>query len=292
MPPLDQPRKMPQTKSVNEAGSPPHVQPIPTTQLPPRVQPMTAAFPLSQQTVQLASPPDAAQIPFAQQVDPMIRIGSSGQPHDPADRHARGQLLRAAPRLCGQGQLLQTAPRLCGQTRPTMIAMQSETVATAALPLSQGEGATEHADDLASTATDTPNPVLAPTPQGQLGSRLHMPADAVGGAAMSVAGERNFACPDPNCHKTFMQVGHLERHLSIHSQEFQCTDCQKRFSRESHLVRHRRIHTGEFQCTWCHRRFAGAHTLERHQSVHPEANVTHPFLCTICEQVRAVCLHF
>ena len=152
-----------------------------------------------------------------------------------------------------------------------------------AMHLSQGLGAREHVDDLASTAAATLRLVPVTTSQGP--RPLLMPA----GAATSVTGTRSFACEHPTCRKTFMQVGHLERHLSIHSQEFQCADCQKRFSRESHLVRHLRIHTGEFKCPWCHRRFAGAHTLERHQGVHPEANVAHPYLCTICEQVR---LHF
>ena len=132
-------------------------------------------------------------------------------------------------------------------------------------------------------STATPNLLPVPTPQDP--RPLLMPA----GVATSVTGNRSFACEHPTCRKSFMQVGHLERHLSIHSQEFQCADCQKRFSRESHLVRHLRIHSGDFKCPWCHRRFAGAQTLERHQGKHPEANVTHPYLCTICEQVR---LHF
>ncbi len=63
--------------------------------------------------------------------------------------------------------------------------------------------------------------------------------------------ERNHHCPQ--CDKTFLSKGVLNKHLVTHSgeQKFLCPVCPKRFSRKYHLICHSFVHSVRLESAGC-----------------------------------------
>ena len=57
--------------------------------------------------------------------------------------------------------------------------------------------------------------------------------------------KKPFSCS--KCDKQFTQVGHLQTHERIHTDEkpFGCSKCDKKFTQASHLKTHERVHANE-----------------------------------------------
>ena len=57
--------------------------------------------------------------------------------------------------------------------------------------------------------------------------------------------KKPFSCS--KCDKQFTQVGHLQSHERIHTDEkpFGCSKCDKKFTQASHLKTHERVHANE-----------------------------------------------
>lgn len=100
-----------------------------------------------------------------------------------------------------------------------------------------------------------------------------------------------FACSD--CGKTFINSGHLYRHVLVHSdkRDFECPHpgCGKRFRRRDNMRRHADGHLAEesldFECDepMCGKRFATSARLRRHRRSHDPATAGHP--CGECGAV-------
>ena len=81
-------------------------------------------------------------------------------------------------------------------------------------------------------------------------------------------GERPYACPHPDCGKTFSRSHILKVHMMIHSGDkpFRCEECGWSFMKKYHLQRHQRTHTGEmpFVCAECGVHFSRPYYLKKH----------------------------
>jgi len=90
----------------------------------------------------------------------------------------------------------------------------------------------------------------------------------------------------PHCPQTFVNVGVLDRHITLHlPPTFQCDHCDKKFHTNYYLKTHvKRKHVADsekdFVCSQCGKGFANKETLEGHLNMHAGLK---PFKCRYCE---------
>ncbi|OXA48873.1 Zinc finger protein 2 [Folsomia candida] len=99
-----------------------------------------------------------------------------------------------------------------------------------------------------------------------------------------------FPCTFPSCGKTFLNKGHVVRHVQTDHAEnpiqFPCTLCGKDFKRRHDLDNHIATHTTEktHNCATCGRSFARRRDMKSHENTHLERSARTVFECHLCTQ--------
>lgn len=87
------------------------------------------------------------------------------------------------------------------------------------------------------------------------------------------------------CNKSFLQRGHITRHIRIHTCEkpFTCEICNKGFSRNENLKTHVNTHIGykPYKCDICSKDFSQKGHLAGHIRTHM---VERPYKCEVCNK--------
>uniref|UniRef100_A0A8D2JES2 C2H2-type domain-containing protein n=1 Tax=Varanus komodoensis TaxID=61221 RepID=A0A8D2JES2_VARKO len=91
------------------------------------------------------------------------------------------------------------------------------------------------------------------------------------------SGERPFKCTF--CHKGFITLSNLSRHLKLHLLPFQGSQCKKTFPASCHL-KHATV-VSDLACPECGRTFKQRADLRRHHYVHTREKL---YACSMCEK--------
>lgn len=119
----------------------------------------------------------------------------------------------------------------------------------------------------------------------------------------SHTGERPYVCPVPDCGRSYMRKGHLDRHLNSQSHEgwkgeghevkiYRCDvpGCNKQYYNQSHLSRHRKAHDVPLPhvcpSPGCGKAYAKRSQLRQHLAVVHEGGSV--YSCSVCQKSFAV----